>query len=455
MLDRAARPVPPAVPPPARPLSIFQSLRAARRNVLEIIPALAYRQPMVSGRMRRARWHMVQDPGALRRIFLDNVDNYPKSEVMLRMLRPAVGDSLFTSDGEDWRWQRRAVAPVFAQRHVAALAPVMTSTAERATRRLERCSGEAEMVREMLSATFDVICEVALSGRAHFDAEAYGAAILRYFDTVGRASMLDFLQVPDWVPRPGHLLGRGAVRTMHAMVARAIEARRRNATGGADDLLDHMLEAEDAETGRRMTATDLLHNMQFFIVAGHETTALALSWSLLLLALDAAAQARAREEARSVLGDRAAGAGDLAAMPYIRRVIDEAMRLYPPVGMLARNVRRPDVLCGREVLPNDTVFLPIYALHRHEMWWERPNAFDPDNFTEAAVAARDRFLHLPFGAGPRVCVGANFAMMQAQIILATLVARFAFEPTPGPLPRPTMTMTLRPEGGVRLRFMPF
>ena len=136
MLD-TTKVLPPTVAPPTRPLSILQSIRAARRNVLEIIPELAYRQPMLSGRMG-SRWHMVQNPGALRRVLLDNVENYPKSEVMLRMLRPAVGDSLFTSEGDSWRWQRRAVAPVFAQRNVTALAPVMTATAERAAERLMR-----------------------------------------------------------------------------------------------------------------------------------------------------------------------------------------------------------------------------------------------------------------------------------------------------------------------------
>ncbi len=444
---------PPTVPPTTRPLSALQSLRAARRNVLELIPEIAYRQPIVSGRMA-ARWHMVQDPAALRRIFLDNVDNYPKSEVMVRMLRPAVGDSLFTSEGDSWRWQRRAVAPVFAHRNVVALAPMMTATAERATERLRQSGGEAELVGEMLSATFDVICEVALSGRAHFDAEAYGHAILRYFETAGKASVLDFLRVPDWVPRPGALLSLGAVRTMHRMVAQAIEARRKQTTGKADDLLDYMLKSADPITGRRMSPTDLLHNMQFFIVAGHETTALALSWSLLLLSLDPQAQARARDEARAVLGVRAAGADDLAAMPYVRQVIDEAMRLYPPVGMLARNVRAEDTLAGRQILPGDVLFLPIYALHRHALWWERPNAFDPGRFAANAVRARDRYLHLPFGAGPRVCVGANFAMMQAQIILATLLARFRFVPSGGPLPTPTMSMTVRPDTGVRLAVQP-
>lgn len=450
MQDFISNPLPPTVAPPGRPLSLFQTIRAARRNVLEIIPALAYRQPMVSGRLG-ARWHMVQDPGALKRMFLDNVGNYPKAEVMLRMLRPAVGDSLFTSDGESWRWQRRTVAPVFTQRNVTALAPMMTATARRALERLGACGDRAEMVGEMLSATFDVICEVALSGRDHFDAEVYSAAIIRYFETAGKASLLDFLRMPEWMPRPGVLLGRGAVRTMHAMVSRAIEARRREAGGGTDDLLDHMLKAADPETGRRMTPTDLLHNMQFFIVAGHETTALALAWSLMLLALYPGVQTRARDQARAAIGDAgAAGAEHLDAMPYVRQIIEEAMRLYPPVGLLARSVRAPDTLAGREVCPKDTVFIPIYALHRHQMWWDHPDAFDPDNFAPAAAQARDRFLYLPFGAGPRVCVGANFAMMQAQIILATLLAKFRFSPGPDRLPVPTMFMTVRPDSGVWL-----
>ena len=449
--------IPPRIAPPTRQLSLLETLRAARRNVLEIIPGLSYVQPMVSGRLG-SRWHMVQDPGALRRIFLDNVGNYPKSEIMLRMLRPAVGDSLFTSEGDAWRRQRRTVAPVFAQRNVTALAPMMTATAERTARRLARSGGQAEMVSEMLSATFDVICDVALSGREHFDVELYGQAIVRYMETVGRASVLDFLHVPNWMPRPGAVLGIGSVRTMHAMVSRAIEERRRaiaaGATGAAADLLDHMLKAEDAETGRRMTPEELLHNMQCFIVAGHETPALALSWSLLLLAGDRQAQERGRAEARAALGDEPAGAGHIAATPYVGQVIEEALRLYPPVGLLARNVRRPDVLAGRRIMPNDTLFLPIFALHRHRMWWDHPDAFDPENFAPGKAAERDRYLYLPFGAGPRVCVGANFAMMQAHIILATLLARFRFGPGDGPPPVPTMSMTVRPEGGVRLSVTP-
>jgi cytochrome P450 len=430
-------------------MGLLASVREVRRNVLNILPAISYTQPIVTGNTGPARWHMVQGPEGMRHVFLDNVDNYPKSEVMIRMLRPAVGASLFTSEGAAWRWQRRAIAPVFAARNVRALAPMMTRTAERAAQRLAAGRGQAEMVREMLSATFDVICDVALSGREHFDADRYGAAITRYFLTVGRASLLDFLELPPWVPRPGEVLGRGAVRTMHAMVARAIAARQAEGASDVEDLLDYMLRAEDPETGRRMNRHDLLHNMQFFIVAGHETTALALAWSLLLLAHDADAQDRARHEAQTVLGLRAAGADDLPQMPFIEAVLDETMRLYPPVGLLARNVLAPDRIYEREIGTRETVFLNIYALHRHRLYWDDPDAFLPERFLPEAKASRDRYLHLPFGAGPRICVGANFAMMQAGIILATLLARFRFAPA-GPPPSPIMHMTVRPDPGVDL-----
>ena len=216
--------VPPGVEPPDHPLGLLESLRAARRNVLEILPGLSFVQPIVSARTGPGTGTWCKYPGALKRIFLDNAANYPKSEVMLRMLRPAVGASLFASEGDAWRWQRRAIAPVFSARNVAALAPVMRATAERAAARIAATRGPVEVVREMLSATFDVICEVALAGREHFDAEAYGEAITRYFLTVGRASLLDFLDAPHWVPRPGTILGRGAVRRMHRMVAEAIAA---------------------------------------------------------------------------------------------------------------------------------------------------------------------------------------------------------------------------------------
>ncbi len=434
-----------------RRLSRLETALVARRNVLEIIPALSYRQPIVSGEMLM-RWHMLADPGGLRRVMLDNLANYPKSEIMRRMLRPAIGNSLFNADGADWKWQRQAVAPVFTRRNVVALAPAMTATAERACRRLE-AGGRVELVSAMLTATFEVICDVALSGREHFDGATFGKAIIRYFETAGRASLLDFLGFPEWFPRPGELLAAASVRTMHDMVAAAIEARREQASGSADDLLNHMLAARDPETGQQMSKEELVHNMQFFIVAGHETTALALSWALYLLAHSRDWQDRLRAEVTRRLQGRAAHPEDLASMPLVEQVLEETMRLYPPVGLLARTALAKDALCGRTVQPNDIVFLPIWALHRHQMWWDLPERFDPGRFAPEERGRLNKYQYLPFGAGPRVCVGADFAMMQARIILATLIQRFRFTPaTPGP--RPVMMMTVRPEPGVYLTVAP-
>lgn len=448
--------IPPTIQPPQEVLGLLASLRAVRQNALNIIPEIAFQQPIVTGKTGISRWHMVQGPEGLKRVFLDNVENYPKSEVVLRMLRPAVGDSLFTSEGKQWRWQRSAIAPVFTARNVVSLAPLMTETATRTVDRLDQQSGPTEILREMLSATFDVICEVALSGHDHFDSEAYGAAITQYFMTIGRTSLLDFLDTPAWIPRPAELFGSGAVRTMHRMVINAIESRKKEiatASSGRrnEDLLDYMMKAEDKETGRRMSPKDLLHNLQFFIVAGHETTAIALSWALYLCAHDQAVQQKAREEATSILCGRSAGAEDIKKAPLTEQILLETMRLYPPVGFLARKARARDQLYDRDVLKGDTVILNLYGLHRHEELWQNPAAFDPTHFAPEKMQERHRFQYVPFGGGPRICVGANFAMMQAQIILMTLLSKFKFTPAGGPPPEPVMQMTIRPEPGITLK----
>ena len=189
-----------------------------------------------------------------------------------------------------------------------------------------------------------------------------------------------------------------------------------------------MLEARDPETGQQMTPEERVHNMQFFIVAGHETTALALSWALYLLAHSQEWQDRVRAEVGPQLGGRAAGPDDLAAMPLVEQVLEEAMRLYPPVGLLARTALAKTNCAAVSVQPNDVVFLPIWALHRHELWWQHPEKFDPGRFAPQNRSKLSKYQYLPFGAGPRVCVGADFAMMQARIILASLIQRFRFTP---------------------------
>ncbi len=239
-----------------------------------------------------------------------------------------------------------------------------------------------------------------------------------------------------------------AMRATKRLADRAIDERRAEGAKTPPDLLDLLLAGADPETGRTMTTDELRDNLLTFIVAGHETTALTLSWALYLCAFDPAVQQAARAEAQSVLGDRAATAADVAALPLTRRIVDEALRMYPPAAFLSRTAMAEDELCGREVRRGDTVILPIYALHRHHALWENPDAFDPARFADPKAVPR--FHYLPFGDGPRICIGASFALQEAVIILATLLARFRFAPVPGREPKPVMILTLRPEGGVWL-----
>ena len=445
---------PQTAPPPVRvplvtePLGVMGSLRAARRNVLSIIPEIATRQPMVSGKTGK-RWHMVTEPDAIRRMLLENLDNYPKSVVTKNLLRPAVGDSLFIAEGAHWRWQRRAAAPVFAHRNVMNLAPVMSAAAERSARRIAGTGPRAvDVAADMVRTTFDVIADVTFSGDGLFDADAVHRGIDSYIAEAGKVSLFDILGLPDWVPRPGRMMAAGTVAEMKRVADAAVEARRTRGAEGVPDLLDLLLDGEDPKTKRRMSTPELRDNLLTFIVAGHETTALSLGWSLYLCAHDQDVQARARAEARAVISGGAATGADVARLPFIRQIIDEALRLYPPAGMVSRTALEADTLCGREIRPGDTVIIPIYALHRHHLLWDAPDAFRPERFADRKAVPR--YAYLPFGDGPRICIGASFALQEAVIVLATLLAGFRFTPVPGRDPDPVMILTLRPQGGVWL-----
>lgn len=440
--------IPVKVPLVTEPWGIFKSLNAARQNVLSIIPEIATRQPMVSGKTGK-RWHMVMDPGAIREMLLERLDQYPKSLVTKNLLKPAIGESLFIAEGAHWRWQRRTAAPVFSHRNVMNLAPIMTGAAERAAARITKAGPQAvDMLDEMVTTTFDVISDVTFSGDGSFDRNSVHSAIDAYIADAGKISLFDILGAPDWVPRPGRILSGKGLKQMKAVADAAIDARAERGAQGVPDLLDLLLDGEDPETKRKMNTAELRDNLLTFIVAGHETTALTLAWSLYLCAFDQGVQNRARAEVEHILNGQSATGEDVANLPYVRQIIDEALRLYPPAAMVSRTAQTSDTLCGREVRPGDTVIIPIYALHRNHALWKKPDHFDPDRFADRKSI--DRYAYLPFGDGPRICIGASFALQEAVIILATLLSRFRFRPVAGKDPKPVMILTLRPEGGVWL-----
>ena len=438
--------LPVRVPLVTEPWGIFKSLREARRNVLSIIPELATRQPMVSGRTGK-RWHMVMDPQAIREMLLDRVDQYPKSLVTKNLLKPAIGESLFIAEGAHWRWQRRTAAPVFSHRNMMNLAPIMSRAADRATQRITDAGPRAvNLLDEMVTTTFDVIADVTFSGGDTFDRDGVHRAIDDYIAEAGKISLFDILGFPDWVPRPGRVMSGQALREMKSVADKAIDDRAASGHEGVPDLLDLLLAGEDPKSGRKMNTAEMRDNLLTFIVAGHETTALTLAWSMYLVAFDQRVQDKARAEAQEVLQGRAASGEDVEHLPFIRQIIEEALRLYPPAGVISRTALELDTLGGREIRPGDTVMIPIYALHRNRLLWDDPDMFRPERFESRP----DRYAYLPFGDGPRICIGMAFAMQEAVIILATLLSRFRFKPVPGRDPEPVMILTLRPEGGVWL-----
>ncbi|MCC1494229.1 cytochrome P450 [Cognatishimia sp. F0-27] len=440
-------PLPVRVPLVTRPLGIWESLQASRDNILSIIPEIATHQPIVSGKTGK-RWHMVTDPDAIRHILLENIDNYPKSDVTKNLLRPAIGESLFIAEGATWRWQRRTAAPAFSHRTVTSLAPIMSAAALRSVDRIRAAGPRAvNCLDEMITATFDVIADVTFSSGDAFDRNAVHRAIDAYIAEAGKLSLFDVLGFPDWVPRPGRSFAAGGVRDMRIVADEAIAARLARGTSEIPDLLDLLQDGEDPKSGRKMTRAELRDNLLTFIVAGHETTALTLAWSLYLLAHDEDVQDRVRKEVRSVVAGAAATGPDVARLPFTRHVIDEALRLYPPAGMISRTAQASDRLCGRQIRAGDTVIIPIYALHRHRRLWEAPDSFLPDRWAGEKPA---RYAYLPFGDGPRICIGASFAVQEAVIILATLLRHFRFSAVKGKAPAPVMVITLRPEGGVWL-----
>ena len=343
------------------------------------------------------------DPDGLRRVLLEKLEDYPKSNTTKSLMRPAIGHSMFLAEGAEWRWQRRAASPVFTHRNIANLAPLMSLAAERAVKRFEGAGKRAvDAYDEMITTTFEVISDVTFSGGS-FDRDQVHHAIDQYINEAGRVSIMDILGFPDWVPRPERVVGRRKLREMHALANSVIEERQKHGGEGVPNLLDLLLEGEDQETKQRMSLDQLRDNLMTFIVAGHETTALTLSWAIYLMARYPQHQKRARQEAQSVLQGRIAGADDVPYLPFMRQVIDETLRLYPAAAIISRTAMAPDTLCGREVRPKDSVIVPIYALHRSHVLWENPDAFDPSRFENPKSIKR--YAYLPVGMAQEFASG--------------------------------------------------
>jgi len=416
--------IPPVPPVPANPLPLPAFLRAIRTNALTMWTAAAYTQDIAARRFLGRTNVLVSAPEAIHRVLVENPANYRRSPATIRILRPITGNGLLLSQGDAWRFQRRTIAPALAPRVMPMLARhiVAVSGGRLAVLAAEAARGPIDLLAAMQGLTLEI------AGRSLFSLEmaTFGAPLRRLltdFQALSRPFLLDIL-LPASVPTLRDLRRRRFqalwMRLMEQIMADRLRAPQPETPR---DLFDLLRAARDPETGAGFSPTQLRDQLATLLLAGHETTAVTLFWTLTLLAQDPAEQARVAAEVRAVPIEQDGAAEVVTRLVRTRAVVSEALRLYPPAFTIVREAIGPDRL-GDFALPRRAVvMIAPWVLHRHRALWRDPDAFDPDRFMPDSPPL-PRFAYLPFGAGPRVCVGAQFALTEAMLVLALLLQRF-------------------------------
>ncbi|HUD89379.1 MAG TPA: cytochrome P450 [Xanthobacteraceae bacterium] len=442
---------PPAPTPQPKPLNFLRLISTLKRNPLECWTQEHFEKPIVAGGLPFKHVLLVHEPRAIRRVLLDNAANYQKDSIQRRVLSAGLGDGLLSAESERWRTQRRTVAPVFARKTIMSFAPAMMGAATALTERWRGKDGATvDIAAEMTRVTLDVLERTIFSDGFGREAEDIRKAMNTYFNTIGRIDPLDLIGLPPSVPRISHLRVRSTLRFFESAIDQIIATRRQriaeHSEAGANDILTLLLDALDPDTGQRMSEAEVRSNILTFIAAGHETTANTISWSLFLLSQSPQWRARVAAEAAREIGGPIEGLAD--RLVETRAVIDEAIRLYPPIAAISRVANGPDELAGERVKRGTLIVIATYVLHRHQQYWRNPDAFDPSRFLGEARAAIDRFAYIPFGAGLRTCIGSAFALQEATLILATIIKNFSLRLAAGHDVWPLLRVTLRPAGGL-------
>jgi cytochrome P450 len=443
---------PPTVTPPDQPLPIWRFLPTFVRNPLRALPRQSYEEDSVVVAVRRGSMILwLSAPALVEQVLVTDADKMLKSPVEKRVFKASLADSILIADGAQWRWQRRALAPLFRAVDIQAYVPAMTAAADAQVARWRQTpsSRTRAIDEDMLRVTYDVILTTMLVGGRPAEAEAILKASGDFLARVSWEIAFALLRLPSWLPHPATWQMRRAAAQLRGAVA-AIVARRRAQGGAPTDLLGRLLAAKHPDTGASMPDALVVSNLLTLLEAGHETTAKALTWTLYLLARAPDWQNRIHEEIRSVAGDGPIDAASIERLVVTQRVLKEAMRLYPPAPVIARQSTEALVIGGRPVPAGSQIVIPIFAIHRHRKLWDDPDRFDPDRFLHSAEAGRPRMQYMPFGGGPRVCIGAAFAMIEATALLATFVRAARFDWDGQHLPEPVSRVTLKPAGGMPL-----
>jgi cytochrome P450 len=400
------------------------------------------------------RGFLLTHPDGVKHVLQENHHNYWKGIVFAKLKRVA-GEGLVFSDGELWRRQRQLIQPAFHRERITAMAEMMVETT---TGMLDRWRSQAaagqglDVASEMSSLTLEIVSKALFGTDLGADQAAFTDAV-----TAGLAYanhlVNHMLALPMAIPTAANRRGRRAIAALDRIVWKIIAQRRREPCDRGD-LLAMLLTASDAETNEPMDDKQLRDECITFLIAGHETTAVALSWAWHLLSTHPSTERRLHAEVDEVLGDRLPTLRDLAGLPYVRMVLEESMRLYPPVWATNRQAYADDEIAGHRIPANSTVTVSPYVTHRNPVFWEEAEVFDPERFTPERSAARPEWAYFPFGGGPRGCVGRQFAMLEGQLVLAMVAQRFRLRNVPGHPIEAHPILTLRPRYGVRMTLHP-
>ena len=448
----------PAAPVPLpRPLGLLGAWRAVRDNPLTVFTADAYKVPIFFlGRVFRGI-AFVNDPEAIERVLVVNAANYKKSSQQQRRVKPALGEGLLTAEGDVWRSGRRIAAPLFSPKSVAGLFDDMRDATLAMVERWQPQVGNdapLDLAREYQRLTYEIVSQTVFSGaldsvRAHVHEN-----MALYFETLGRVDLASFFNLPEWLPSRGRFHARQALAGFRQIVDSAVAERNAARAAGAPstgDLLDRLTEGRDPQTGATMPTEIVANNVLTFLAAGHETTANALAWAGYLLATFPWADERLAAEFATVLDNAPASLNDYERLPFARAFIEETLRLYPPAPFLGREAIGEDELCGKRIKAGGQVIIAPWIVHRHRAHWHEPELFAPDRFSPERRERIERGAFIPFGLGPRVCIGQTFAMQEILTVLSILVPLYRFELVDAASVEAHSRITLQPRGGVKVR----
>lgn len=391
--------------------------------------------------------YIVNSPELAHEVLVTKAASFYKSSNLKRVLDKAVGKGLFTNDGESWRQQRKLAQPAFHTRRIASYADVMVRYADELASRWH--DGEhIDVERDMAAVTMKIIAKTVFDADVEGETDGISQAVT-YILRASDKRFNNLVQLPDWLPTPGNRRMQEAVDFLDREIQRFIDERR---ASGEDkgDLLSMLMAAQDEENGQSMSDKQLRDEAMTVFGAGHETTAVTLTWALYALSQAPHVEAQLHAELDTVLAGRLPTYEDLPKLPYTEKVIKEVMRLYPAAWGVTRESIEPVSIGGYPVKPATLFMVNIYGIHRDARYWAQPETFDPERFSPENEKNIPRYAYFPFGAGPRVCIGNAFAMMEARLLLATLAQRYRFALAPVQTVKPARMFTLRPQNGLHM-----